>query len=45
VQNAVASAASVASSPAPLFAPDLISTLNGVDDAAAILKVKLYNLV
>ena len=44
VQNAVASA-SVASSPTPIIANAPISTLGGVDFAAAGLKTKQYNLI
>ena len=45
VQNAVASASSVASSLTPVFTLAHVSALSGVDVAAAGLKVKLYNLI
>jgi hypothetical protein len=41
VQNAVASAASVASSPTPVFILASVGALSGVDVAAANLKAKL----
>jgi len=44
VQNAVASAASVASSPTPVFALALFSTLSCVDAVGLVLKAKLFSL-
>ena len=45
VQNATASASSVASSPTPVFTLAHVSALSGVDVAAAGLKTKQYNLI